>query len=62
VKENFVMNCALLVFAVLKVDATVGSSLPHGGLFPSAIDSFLLSTKTLLTRVSTVARHPEYSI
>jgi hypothetical protein len=52
----------LLMFAVLDVDAMVRSSLPHGGLFPEAFDSFLLSTQNLLTRVSTFARHPEYSI
>jgi hypothetical protein len=52
----------MLMFAMLNVDAMVGSSLPHGGLFPQAFDSFLLSTQNLLTRVFTPARHPEYSI
>jgi hypothetical protein len=52
----------MLMFAVLNVDATVTSSLTHGGLFPKAFDSFLLSTQNQLTRVSTLARHPEYSI
>lgn len=50
------------MLAVLNVDAMVRSSLPHGGLFPKAYDSFLLSTQSLLTRVSTLARHPEHSI
>jgi hypothetical protein len=50
------------MFAALNVDAMVRSSLPHCGLFPQAFDSFLLSTQHLLTRVSTLARHPEYSI
>jgi hypothetical protein len=50
------------MFAVLNVDAMVKSSLPHGGLFPKVFDSFLLSTQNLLTRVSTLARHPEHSI
>jgi hypothetical protein len=52
----------MLTFAVLNVDAMVRSSLTHGGLFPKAIDSFLLSTQELFTRVSTLARYPEYSI
>jgi hypothetical protein len=33
------------MFAVLNVDAIGRSSLPHGGLFPQAFDSFLLSTQ-----------------
>jgi hypothetical protein len=63
-QDNIVTRLAsiLLMFAVLNVDAMVRSSLPHDGLFPSAFDSFLLSPQNLLTRVSTVARHPEYSI
>jgi hypothetical protein len=36
-----------LMFAVLTVDAMVRSSLPRGGLFPYAFDSFLLSTQNL---------------
>jgi hypothetical protein len=50
------------MFAVFNVDAMVRSCLPHCGLFPEAIDLFLLSTQNLVTRVSTLARHPEYSI
>jgi hypothetical protein len=50
------------MFAVWNVDAMVGSGLTHGGLFPQAFDSFLFSTQNLLTRVSALAQHPEYSI
>jgi hypothetical protein len=52
----------VLTFAELNVDAKVRSSLPRGSLFPEAFDSFLLSTQNLLTRVSALALHPEYSI
>jgi hypothetical protein len=42
-------DLSLLTFALLIFDAVVRSSLPHDGLFPYAIYSFVIDTKTVDT-------------